>query len=77
MKQQTEWVFREWIVDRNSFFMGGAIFGFAILLIGFILPFPNQISFILSIIFSSCVIMLWLIFINIIELIEGRENGLR
>jgi len=53
-----------WTVDRDSFFIGGAVFGFAATLIGFILSFPNQISFLCSIILSSDFLLLILILLN-------------
>jgi hypothetical protein len=62
-----------WQVDRDSFFVGGAVMCFAITLMGFIFPFPSQISFLLPIIFTG-VIIIGLIVIN---LLEGRENGTR
>jgi len=64
-----------WKVDGDSFFIGGAVFGFAVVLIGLFLPFPNQISFMLPIILSSCIILLGLICINIME--QGGYNGTR
>jgi len=59
-------------VNRNSFFLGGAMMGFAITIMGFIFPFPNQISFVLSIILSSFVLIVGLI---LITLIEKKEEG--
>jgi len=56
---------KNFVVDRDSFFIGGAVMGFVITLVGLILPFPSQMTFILPAILSSCVILLGLIGINL------------
>jgi len=63
----------KFVVHRDSFFIGGAVMAFAITLVGFLLPFPNQFSFIFPIILSACFILIGLIFINL----KRRENGTR
>ena len=58
---------KNFTVDRDSFFIGGAVMGFAITIVGLILPFPSQIMFILPSILASCIIILGLIGINLLK----------
>ena len=59
------------MIDYN-YWIGAGVMGFAITIMGFVFPYPDQISFMFAIILPSCIFMLGLI---LITLIEKKEEG--